>query len=309
MDVSPKPPLIVIAGPTGSGKSALALSICESFSGEIVNCDSLQLYRGFHVGTAKTPEPQRRGIPHHLLDVLDPQDGYSAGEYARIARKIIQEISGRGRLPVVVGGTGFYLRALLQGLPGLPQSDPVTRARLMDREQRRAGSMRRLLTRLDPIAAQRIHGNDIQRLMRAVEIRLLSGQVSPPAVQTDSFTAYRVLKIGLDPDRAALYAALDARSRKMFDSSLIHEVELLLTNGCTGNEKPFESLGYRQAIQHLRGEINLSRAIYLTQLDTRHYAKRQWTWFRRDHEIQWLPGFGDDPSVIEMCSDILRRFI
>ena len=301
MDVGPKPPLIVILGPTGSGKSALALSICENFSGEIVNCDSLQLYRGFHVGTAKTPEPQRRGVPHHLLDVLDPQDGYSAGEYARIARQIIREISGRGRLPVVVGGTGFYLRALLQGLPGLPESDPATRARLMDREQKRAGSMRRLLTRLDPIAAQRIHANDVQRLMRAVEIRLLSGQVSPPAAQTDSFTAYRVLKIGLDPDRAALYASLDARTQKMFDSGLIQEVEILLTNGCTGNEKPFESLGYRQAIQYLRGEIELQRAIYLTQLDTRHYAKRQWTWFRRDQEIQWVPGFGEDPSVIEMC--------
>lgn len=307
MNLDAKSPLIVVTGPTGSGKSTLALSICEKFSGEIVNCDSLQLYRGLHVGTAKTPETERRGIPHHLLDVLDPADGYSAGEYARIARNTIHEITARGHLAVVVGGTGFYLRALLDGLPGLPESDRITRTRLMNREQRRAGSMRRLLSRLDPAAAQRIHPNDTQRLMRAVEIRLLSGQVSPPAVETEPFTAYRVLKIGLDPDRAELYALLDARARQMFASGLIQEVEALLKHGCTGDEKPFESLGYRQALAYVRGEIELERAIYLTQLETRHYAKRQWTWFRRDTEIQWLPGFGD--SVMEQCSGIIRRFL
>jgi len=309
VDLPAKPSLIVVAGPTGSGKSTLALRLCEEFSGEIVNCDSLQLYRGFHVGTAKTPELARRGVPHHLLDVLDPADGYSAGEYARIARGIIHEISGRRRLPVVVGGTGFYLRALLDGLPSLPESDIATRARLMDREQKRPGSMRRLLTRLDPAAAQRIHANDTQRLMRALEIRLLSGHGSPSAIETEPFTAYQVLKIGLDPDRAALYALLDARTLQMFQSGLVKEVETLLKNGCTGNEKPFESLGYRQALSYLRGEITLDRAIYLTQLETRHYAKRQWTWFRRDPEIHWLPGFGDTPSVIDQCSHILRRFL
>src|SRR5579864_8907211 len=145
---SPQHPLIVIAGPTGAGKSSLALNVCEEFSGEIVNCDSLQLYRGFHVGTAKTPQSERRGILHHLLDVLDPSGGYSAGEYARVARNVIRDISERGHLPVVVGGTGFYLRALLNGLPMLPESDPATRERLMNREQRKPGSMRRLLTRL-----------------------------------------------------------------------------------------------------------------------------------------------------------------
>ena len=309
MDLNSKPPFVIVAGPTGSGKSSLALRVCQEFSGEIVNCDSLQLYRGFQIGTAKTPESERLGIPHHLLDVLNPADGYSAGEYARIARNTIQEISSRGHLPVVVGGTGFYLRALLDGLPALPESNSATRARLMDREQRRPGSMRRLLTRLDPASAQRIHGKDTQRLMRALEIRLLSGHGSPSAIETEPFTAYQVLKIGLDPDRAALYALLDARTLQMFQSGLVKEVETLLKNGCTGNEKPFESLGYRQALSYLRGEIALDRAIYLTQLETRHYAKRQWTWFRRDPEIHWLPGFGDTPSVIDQCSHILRRFL
>ena len=301
--------MIVIAGPTGAGKSALALSVCEQFSGEIVNCDSLQLYRGFHVGTAKTPESERRGIPHHLLDVLHPSDGYSAGEYARIARNTIAEISARRRLPVVVGGTGFYLRALLHGLPHLPESDHATRRRLMAREARKPGSMRRLLTRLDPASAERIHPKDTQRSMRAVEIRLLSGKVSPPAIETGPLTGYRVQQIGLNPDRAALYKLLDARVKQMFASGLVQEIEGLLQNGCTGEEKPFESLGYRQALAYIRDEITLERAIYLTQLDTRHYAKRQWTWFRRDPEMEWLSGFGNSPAVIEQCLQILMRFL
>lgn len=302
-------PLIVVAGPTGAGKSTLALRVCEEFSGEIINCDSLQLYRGFHIGTAKTPESQRRGIPHHLLDVLDPPDGYSAGEYARVARNTIADISIRGRLPVVVGGTGFYLRALLNGLPHLPESDDAVRRRLMDRERRKAGSMRRLLSRLDPASAERIHPNDTQRSMRAVEIRLVSGQVSPPAIETGPLGGYRILKIGPDPDRAALYCLLDARAKQMFASGLVEEIEALLANGCTGAEKPFESLGYRQGLAYIRGEITLDRAIYLTQLDTRHYAKRQWTWFRRDPEMIWLTGFGDSPAVIEPCLQMIRRFL
>jgi tRNA dimethylallyltransferase len=302
-------PLLVIAGPTGSGKSTLALSVCEEFSGEIVNCDSLQLYRGFHIGTAKTPEADRRGIRHHLLDVLDPSGGYSAGEYARVARDTIDEISARHRLPVVVGGTGFYLRALLDGLPVLPESDKATRERLMAREEKKPGSMLRLLTRLDPPAAERIHANDTQRLMRAVEIRLLSGKGSPPAFETEPLTGYRVLKLGLDPDRASLYKLLDARTAQMFERGLVLEVETLLKQGCSGDEKPFESLGYRQALAFIRGEITLVRAIYLTQLETRHYAKRQWTWFRRDPAIQWLSGFGDSRPVIEQGAQIVRRFL
>lgn len=307
--MDPAPPLLIVAGPTGSGKSTLALRVCEEFSGEIVNCDSLQLFRGFQVGTAKTPLLERRGIPHHLLDVLDPSGGYSAGEYARVARDAIAEISARGRLPVVVGGTGFYLRALLDGLPVLPESDRATRERLMDREAKKPGSMRRLLTRLDPPAAERIHFNDTQRLMRAVEIRLLSGQLSPPAFETAPLTGYRVLKIGLDPDRALLYKRLDARTRHMFENGLVQEVETLLADGCSGDEKPFESLGYRQALGFIRGETDLERAIYLTQRDTRHYAKRQWTWFRRDPEFHWVSGFGDALPVIEQCSHMLRRFL
>lgn len=302
-------PLIVIVGPTGSGKSAIALKICTEFSGEIVNCDSLQLYRGFHLGTAKTPESERQGVPHHLLDVLDPPDGYSAGEYARVARAVIRDITDRERLPVVVGGTGFYLRALLDGLPVLPGSHPATRDRLMAREERRPGSMRRLLTRLDPVAAERIHPNDTQRVMRAVEICVVSGKASPPALETEPLTGYRALIIGLDPDRTQLYRLLNERTRLMFDAGLVREVATLLEQGSTGDEKPFESLGYRQSVAYLRGEITLDRAIYLTQLETRHYAKRQWTWFRRDARVHWLSGFGNESPIIEQSLQMIRRFL
>lgn len=205
------------------------------------------------------------------------------------------------------------MRALLDGLPHLPESHHAVRKRLMDREEKRVGSMARLLRRLDPVAAQRLHPKDTQRLMRAVEIRLLSGQISPPAspkgLATQPLAGYRVLKLGLDPERASLYALLDARTHKMFSSGLVEEVETLLKTGCTGSEKPFESLGYRQTLEYIRGEITLDRAIYLTQLETRHYAKRQWTWFRRDPEIRWLSGFGNSFPMIEQCLQIIKRFL
>src|ERR1700722_7891736 len=208
--------LATIVGPTGSGKSALALCLAQQFGGEIVNCDSLQLYRGFDIGTAKTPPGERRGIPHHLFDVLTPQESYSAGEYAREARKVIAEIAGRGRLPIVVGGTGFYLRALLEGLPALPGRDEPLRERLLVRERLRPGSLHRLLTRLEPGAAARIHANDVQKTMRALEVRLLTQQALPPPAEAQALEGYSVIKLGLDPDRTALQQRLETRTREMF---------------------------------------------------------------------------------------------
>ena len=198
------------------------------------------------------------------------------------------------------------------GSPSCPKAIKATRdTPECCREEKRARQHAPVfcITRLDPPAAQRIHPSDTQRLMRAVEIRLLSGQWSPPAFETEPLTGYRVLKIGLDPERALLYKVLDSRTRQMFAAGLVEEIQTLLQHGCTGEEKPFESLGYRQALAFIRGETSLERAVYLTQLETRHYAKRQWTWFRRDPEIQWLSGFGNALPVIEQCSRILRRFL
>ena len=299
---SPNRVMVTVVGPTGSGKSALALDLAERFSGEIVNCDSLQLYRGFDIGTAKTPPSERRGVPHHLFDVLEPQMGYSAGEYARQARTVIAQITARGRLPVIVGGTGFYLRALLAGLPPLPGRDEELRSRLLGKEQTRPGSLHHLLTRLEPAAAGRIHPRDVQKLTRALEVRLLTGRSLPAPAQARPLEGYVNAKIGLNPDRAVVNQRLDARAVAMFNSGLIEEVRRLLAEGATGAEKPFASLGYKQALRHLRGELTLEEAIASTQLETRQYAKRQWTWFRRDPEIFWIAGLGDSPETTAAAS-------
>lgn len=285
------------------------MHLAALFAGEIVNCDSLQLYRGFDIGTAKTPAGERRGIPHHLFDVLDASVTCSAGEYAREARPVIREISRRGRLPMVVGGTGFYLRALLEGLPELPKRDEALRARLAEREKRRPGALHRLLSRLEPAAAARIHARDVRKLVRALEVRMLTGAPMPARESGAPLAGYRVLALGLAPDRARLHEALAARTEAMFARGLLEEVRGLLARGCTGREKPFESLGYKQALAHLRGEIPLAEAIASTMIETRQYAKRQLTWFRRDARIQWLEGFGTEDRVVHDAQALVRRFL
>jgi tRNA dimethylallyltransferase len=272
--------------------------------GEIVNCDSLQLYRGFDIGTAKTRPHERRGIPHHLFDVLSPESRYSAGEYAREARQTLAEMVSRGAVPVVVGGTGFYLRALLNGLPTLPDRDEDLRARLIAREKKRPGSLHRILSRLDRTTAAAIHARDVQKLTRALEIRLLTRAPRPATGPPQPLEGYRFVKIGLDPERLELNRRLDARAEAMFRDGLIEEVRALLAAGLTGAEKPFESLGYKQALAHLKGAMTLAEAIVSTQLETRQYAKRQRTWFRREAGMHWLQGFGDSREVIEAAMDL-----
>ncbi len=298
---------MIVAGPTGSGKSELALRMAQVFRGEIVNCDSLQLYRGFDIGTAKTPPASRGSIPHHLIDALEPHSVYSAGDYARSARAAISSISERGHLPIVTGGTGFYLRALLAGLPPLPARDDRLRARLNQREIRRSGSLHRLLARLDPASAARIQPGDVQKLVRALEIRVLTQRPAPAPAAAEPLRGYRVLKIGLEPDRARLNAVLDARASEMFQAGLVEEVKRLLASGCSGEEKPFESLGYKQALAVVRGAMTIDQAIASTRLETRQYAKRQMTWFRRDREIVWLGGFGAE--VAGQAIDLVRDFL
>jgi tRNA dimethylallyltransferase len=306
-------PLVAIVGPTASGKSELALRVAEAFSGEIVNCDALQLYRGFDIGTAKTPAAARRGIPHHLLDVLDPQTSFSAGDYARAAREIIAGISSRGHLPLVVGGTGFYLRGLLDGLPTLPGRDDLLRERLSRREQRRPGSLHKLLGRLEPSAAARIHRRDIQKTTRALEIRLLTGAALPAPAAATPLPGFRPLRIGLAPERSLLADSIAARTRRMFEAGLVEEVRGLLEQGLSGDEKPFESLGYKQVLAYLRGQMPLERALESTEIETRQYAKRQLTWFRgtskNDAGITWITGFGYDPGVAEACLEAIRKFL
>jgi tRNA dimethylallyltransferase len=308
-----KHPLVAIVGPTASGKSELALRIATTFSGEIVNCDALQLYRGFDIGTAKTPVTGRRGVPHHLIDVLDPPTRFSAGDYTRAAREVIAGISSRGHLPLVVGGTGFYLRGLLEGLPPLPARDEPLRERLAAREQRRPGALHRLLARLEPSAAARIHPRDVQKVTRALEIRLLTGTALPKPSTARPLEGFRALLMGLAPERSQLAAAIADRTRKMFEAGmtggLVEEVRQLLQQGLSGEEKPFESLGYKQALAHLRGQMSLEQAQASTEIETRQYAKRQLTWFRRDPSIMWFSGFGSHPDVTHASLEAVRNFL
>jgi tRNA dimethylallyltransferase len=293
--------LVAVAGPTGSGKSDLALTIAEAFSGEIVNCDSLQVYRHFDIGTAKLPPDERRGIPHHLIDIVEPGHLFTAGEYARLARLTITAIAERGKLPVVAGGTGFYLRALLDGLFAGPTRDQALRDRLSLREKRRPGSIHRLLSRFDRAAAARIHPHDVPKVTRALEVCLLTRRPVTELYREGrgALTGYRALKLCLLPDRDALYQRLDRRASEMFARGLVEEVRHILALGIPPTAKPFESHGYKQAMQLIAGELNPREALFYAQRNTRQYAKRQITWFRRERDAVWLRGFGDRTEIRE----------
>ena len=299
-------PLVAVLGATGSGKSSLALHLAQEFDGEIVNCDSLQIYRYFDLGTAKLPPPERRGIPHHLIDILNPDELFTAGEYARRARGVIGAISARGRLPIVAGGTGFYLRALLSGLFSGPERDESLRERLALRERRRPGSLHRLLARFDPRTARRIHRNDLPKVTRALEVCLLARRPISElfAGGRNALEGYRTLKLGLWPDRDALYQRLDRRCQQMFDAGLADEVRSILARGFPPACKPFESHGYKQILQQLNSELSAKEALFYAQRNTRRYAKRQMTWFRQETTVGWLHGFGEDPAV---CREAARR--
>jgi tRNA dimethylallyltransferase len=301
--------LVAIAGPTGSGKSELALEIAVRCNGEIVNCDSLQVYRHFNIGTAKLPEGERRGIAHHLIDIVDPDQIFTAGDFARAASEAIAAIAARGKLPVLAGGTGFYLRALLDGLFEGPPRDQALRDRLAARETRRAGALHRLLKRFDPETAARIHPNDTPKVMRAVEVCMTARRpVSELFRESRSaLEGYRTLKLGLFPERATLYRKLDARCAWMFENGLVEEVKHILSLGFAETCKPFESHGYKQSLQLLRGELSAADAVMLAQRNTRRYAKRQETWFRRERDMEWLPGFGADLTVSKRALEIVAE--
>ena len=313
--VSPLAPLVVVAGPTASGKTALALALAEQFSGEIVSCDSVAVYRGMEIGTAKPTPEERTRVPHHLIDILEPDQPCTAGDYSRLAREAIQGISQRGRLPVVSGGTGLYLRALLDGLFPAPailetRREPL-RAKLRQRVQQKGPAhLHRILARLDPAAANLIHANDTPKVIRAIEVTLAARQPITRQWQQprDPLTGFRVLRLGLNPPRPALYARIDFRATDMFDCGLVEETtQLVETYGFEC--RPLTSLGYAQAVAVLRGEITRDEAVALTQQGHRNYAKRQLTWFRKDREIQWLPGFGSDQEIVGQAAALVAQHL
>jgi len=299
LPASSQPLLVVIVGPTGSGKTALSLALAEQLRGEIVNCDSVALYRGFEIGTAKPGAEERARAPHHLLDIVEPTAVFTAGDYARVARRVVAEIAARGHLPIVVGGSGLYLRVFLQGLFAGPKRSEELRARLREITQSKGSEhLHCILARLDPVAAGKIHPNDAPKLIRAIEVCVEARQKMTALWQhgRNPLTGYSVLRIGLDPERGALYERINQRARRMFDSGLVEETERLVAR-FGASIPPLQSLGYKQALQLLRGEVDRESAIAAAQQAHRNYAKRQMTWFRREPDVHWLRGFGDEPEV------------
>jgi tRNA dimethylallyltransferase len=301
-----EPLLVVLLGPTGSGKTSLSLALAQAFQGEIVSCDSVAIYQGLEIGSAKPTTEERSRIRHHLIDVIPPNQPYSAGDYSRAAREAIADIAGRGQLPIVTGGTGLYLRALLSGLFAGPRRSESLRDRLRAGAKRHGALyLHRLLTRIDPISAARIHRNDLPKLIRAIEVCFAARQPLSTAwlAGREPLTGFRILRIGLNPGREQLYAQINARARAMFAEGLIEETKQLLARYweplLPDQPVPFAlgSLGYRQAVEYLRGALTFEQAIAAASQAHRNYAKRQLTWFRREPEVAWLHGFGYEACI------------
>jgi tRNA dimethylallyltransferase len=302
-------PLVAVVGPTASGKSALGVWLAEKFGGEVLACDSTQLYRGFDIGTAKPSQPDRRGIPHHLIDALTPQQEATAGGYRQMALAVLEDLRQRGRLPILTVGTGLYLRALLEGLADVPQRSEELRERLRaSAEEHEPGYLHRLLNRLDHETANKIAAQDEQKLIRAIEVCILARRPLSEVHRTGRkpLEGWRPLKIGLLPPREALYERIHARTNAMLANGWMEEVRILVASGLPERAKPFDFIGYRELREVLRGEKKPEEARAVIQQSTRQYAKRQLTWFRKDPTIHWLAGFGDDPQVQLKAIEILK---
>lgn len=302
--------LVVILGPTASGKSALAVSLAEKFGGEVVVCDSTQVYRHFDIGTGKVPLPQQRGIAHHLVDLVEPDEVFTAGEYGRRATAVLDDISSRGRLPIMTAGTGLYLRALLEGLADAPERSEELRSRLRERLKGRGPEyIHRLLMKLDGETAAKIGPRDAQKAIRAIEVCILSGERISRLHRRGrvGLQGYSVMKIGLMPPRDALYSRIDSRVQEMLTAGWLQEVKRLIDTGISPSSKPLAFIGYSHLRKHLEEELPLQEAVREIQQATRRYAKRQITWFRRESHVLWIRQFGDDPRAAEHAGKLIAH--
>ena len=305
------PLVVILLGPTGSGKTALSLALAERFGGEIVSCDSVAVYRGMELGTAKPTREERARVPHHLIDVVEPDEPFTAGAYSRAARTALREIAGRGQLPIVTGGTGLYLRALTEGFFAGPARQEDLRGRLRRSVERHGNAwLHRLLRRLDPATAERIHANDAPKLIRAIEVCLaarkpMSQIFRDEALARDPLSGFRLLRIGLNPPRQQLYDRLNQRCAAMFAAGLVEETRMLLER--YGPVKVLDSLGYRQARAVLDGTLSEEQAIAAAQQGHRNYAKRQMTWFRREPEVHWIEWFGDEAESVQEAEALVQE--
>jgi tRNA dimethylallyltransferase len=311
--ISSQQPIIAIVGPTASGKSDLGIAMALRFGGEIINCDSVQVYREIDVATAKVPFNMRRGVPHHLIDFVPPDDNYTAGRWARDALLKIEEIEARGSIAMIVGGTGFYLRALRSPFFLSPPTDRRLRRRFTRlRERHGPEHLHRMLQRLDPRSAARFFPRDWPRVQRALEVRLQTGQSLADLVgarKEPPECAARIRVLALLPPRQELYRRIDARTEAHFAAGLAREVCTLLNRGVPRGSNALGAHGYRRVVEFILGEREYESAVAQTKLDVRHYAKRQLTWFRREPGVEWFEGFGDDPLVQERVAARIAELI
>jgi tRNA dimethylallyltransferase len=299
-----------IVGPTASGKSDLGIRLALAFDGEIINLDSVQVYRGIQIATAKVPFDERRGVPHHLIDIVEPTANFTAGEYAREASETIEEIEARGLMALLVGGTGFYLRALVSPLFESQPTDLRLRERLSRRRDERGPQyLHRLLSRIDPRAGARISPRDWSRSMRALEFFFQTGQritdQQPDMPPPPEFAA-RVRVIALSPPREELYDRINRRAAAMFEQGLVEEVQSLVAAGTPITAKAFQAHGYRRVVEYLQGKRSREDALNQMKLDTRHYAKRQLSWWRAWPGVKWINRFGDEDEAFTEASDYLH---
>jgi tRNA dimethylallyltransferase len=302
-----KDKVVVVAGPTASGKSGLAVELSLLLQGEVVNADSMQVYRYMDVGTAKPSPRERRKVPHHLLDVVNPDEEFNAATYRSLAVPVIRDVLSRGKLCFVTGGTGLYIKTLLGGLLHCPPTDRVLRQELRDQaEAQGLEVMYRRLEELDPVSAKKIHAHDKVRVLRALEIIELTKKPLSTLVQGHGFqdSPFQALKICLQIDRKELYHRINERSLLMVERGLVEETRDLLARGYSADLKPMKSLGYRHAVRYLEGRYDQEEMVRQLQLDTRRYAKRQWTWFRADPSIVWI-----DPQRKEHLVETITSFV
>ena len=298
----PKNPVIAIVGPTASGKSTLGIEVALHVSGEIINCDSVQVYKGIQIATAKVPIQERKGVRHHLIDFVSPETNYTAGDWARDAAAKIDEIESRGKVPLLVGGTGFYLRSLRRPLFPSPETDDSLRQRINKiREKRGAEYLHRILRRLDPPAAKQLFPRDWPRVQRAIEVRLQTGR--PMSDQKEDRpepheSSRRLRILALNPPRSNLYQRINERTEKHFATGLVQEVKGLLASGVPAGSNALGAHGYRRVVEYLQGKRDLPSAVEQTRVDVRRYAKRQLTWFRHEPNVEWFAGFGEENGVL-----------
>jgi tRNA dimethylallyltransferase len=309
----PSKPIVAIVGPTASGKSELGIEVALCFGGEIINCDSVQVYREIEVATAKVPFSERRGIRHHLIDFVPPTVNYTAGEWARAASQKIEEIEARGRMALLVGGTGLYLRALRRPFFPSPQTDERLRRRLTKiRERRGPLYLYRMLRRLDSQSAAKLFERDWPRVQRALEVRLQTGErmSEQMLLRPEPPTCAACIHVfALLPPRPELYRRINERAEAHFAAGLVEEVRALLDKGIPGESNALGAHGYRRVVEYLGGLRDLESAIEQTKLDVRHYSKRQLTWFRREPGVEWVEGFGHEPVVRERVLSRIKLLI